>query len=774
MWLSSLIAFLFLLPSLAFAQTFPVWTPQSGPYTPPTPSRIIYYVNTVSGSDSLNGLSVDNAFKTINKAMTVNSNWVGRGVRIIGTPGVIIREKVNVNGGGTTATWPTSEADRSYITPYDNVSVIIDKSGTSDLTGFGSNAWTVHSGSIYKATYSVDDSNPDTPIRLRSVLGIAAVVIDNNFKTYKPVASLAGVVSEGQWYFDKPTLTLYVWTPASIGDPDDHDVILVDQENSGDNYSCVSLPTNAKYITIEGLTERGASGPGIISFGYQTYVPANNNFDNNVIVFNGKGGIVASNQTNSKIRYNYIYGNIMKAWPRGMWSSSCTSWGGWPSAMGGAANDNVQYKGNIVRDNGGEGSLNYSSSAGNIWEENIFVDNFSVNIYIDRHPNSIVRNNLVYSSGQKLSDMRNDCGAYPEESRFLCGTWGDGIVFSNEAVSSNKARNLKVYNNLVVNMLRGISMYPDYDTDVYNDDIFNNTIVVATVDPYTSQLWRQVTSPSGILLRNTYATNVNSNVKNNVIIAAGDNAVLLDYLSSGQTDAGVSIDNNIYYYTGASSTPFKYKGTKYSWANWKTQSSKDSGSAYADPGLTGTNWAYPIVAIPDPFAGTSILLETGIVDNNFKAADNTSITIDTGVTQTLFSADFNNTSRPQGLAWDKGAFEYNGQGGTDPPGPPGPGAPIALAANPYLIFANQVTWNPVDNATSYNIYWSTTVGVTKATGTKITGATSPYTHLGLVGNKPYYYVVTAVNANGESVDSAEITASPKYTIGTPAGTGAWR
>ena len=71
-----------------------------------------------------------------------------------------------------------------------------------------------------------------------------------------------------------------------------------------------------------------------------------------------------------------------------------------------------------------------------------------------------------------------------------------------------------------------------------------------------------------------------------------------------------------------------------------------------------------------------------------------------------------------------------------------------------------VTWNAVVDATSYNIYYGTTAGVTTTTGTKVTGATSPSTVSGLTDGTTYYFVVTAVNAGGESVISSEASAKP--------------
>jgi len=74
-----------------------------------------------------------------------------------------------------------------------------------------------------------------------------------------------------------------------------------------------------------------------------------------------------------------------------------------------------------------------------------------------------------------------------------------------------------------------------------------------------------------------------------------------------------------------------------------------------------------------------------------------------------------------------------------------------------------ISWDSVSGATSYNIYWSTSSGVTKGTGTKISNATSPYTHTDLTNDTTYYYVVTAENSYGESDESSEVSATPSAT-----------
>lgn len=82
-----------------------------------------------------------------------------------------------------------------------------------------------------------------------------------------------------------------------------------------------------------------------------------------------------------------------------------------------------------------------------------------------------------------------------------------------------------------------------------------------------------------------------------------------------------------------------------------------------------------------------------------------------------------------------------------------------------------ISWNAVAGATSYNLYWSTATGVTTA-NTKITGVTSPYRHsrltatpTWLAANTPYFYIVTAANANGESNPSGQATATTSLTDG---------
>lgn len=78
-----------------------------------------------------------------------------------------------------------------------------------------------------------------------------------------------------------------------------------------------------------------------------------------------------------------------------------------------------------------------------------------------------------------------------------------------------------------------------------------------------------------------------------------------------------------------------------------------------------------------------------------------------------------------------------------------------------------LSWNNVPGATSYSIYWSNSPGVTKSTGTRISGIVTPYIHSGLTNGIPYYYVITASNSQGESSESAMAVATPTQTTPPP-------
>jgi uncharacterized protein (DUF2141 family) len=114
-----------------------------------------------------------------------------------------------------------------------------------------------------------------------------------------------------------------------------------------------------------------------------------------------------------------------------------------------------------------------------------------------------------------------------------------------------------------------------------------------------------------------------------------------------------------------------------------------------------------------------------------------------------------------GFVWLLALAGCGGGRGDDTPAPNNqpPAAPtgvVAAAGNAEVT----ITWPAVAGATSYTLYWSTSAGVTKSNGTQLAGVTTPYVHDGCSNATTYYYVLTASNANGESADSSQVSATP--------------
>ncbi|MEM3484076.1 MAG: fibronectin type III domain-containing protein [Candidatus Methanomethyliaceae archaeon] len=71
-----------------------------------------------------------------------------------------------------------------------------------------------------------------------------------------------------------------------------------------------------------------------------------------------------------------------------------------------------------------------------------------------------------------------------------------------------------------------------------------------------------------------------------------------------------------------------------------------------------------------------------------------------------------------------------------------------------------ISWQPSEGAVSYNLYWGTAPGLKPETANMFAGVAPPFVHTGLTNGVTYYYVVTAVNSEGESEPSSEVSGTP--------------
>lgn len=138
------------------------------------------------------------------------------------------------------------------------------------------------------------------------------------------------------------------------------------------------------------------------------------------------------------------------------------------------------------------------------------------------------------------------------------------------------------------------------------------------------------------------------------------------------------------------------------------------------------------------------------------------VTLTNGTKIANVSSPFVHTSLPAGATYYYVVTAVNAGGESSASaqvsGTTTPATPTGVTATAGY---NQITvsWPAVTGASSYNIYWSTTSGVTTS-GTKISGVTSPYTVTSLSSSTTYFYVVTAVSAGGESGVSNQVSATP--------------
>ena len=104
------------------------------------------------------------------------------------------------------------------------------------------------------------------------------------------------------------------------------------------------------------------------------------------------------------------------------------------------------------------------------------------------------------------------------------------------------------------------------------------------------------------------------------------------------------------------------------------------------------------------------------------------------------------------------------------------GPPTGVLATFNNASSATVSWNPVLDATSYNVYYSKLSGVSKTVNQGMVNTTdTSYTFEGaekLDVDTPYYFVVTALKKKTESVDSLQVSAI-YATFGQADLTGTW-
>src|SRR3972149_4804195 len=283
----------------------------------------------------------------------------------------------------------------------------------------------------------------------------------------------------------------------------------------------------------------------------------------------------------------------------------------------------------------------------------------------------------------------------PIDCTTICGSTVSANVYDSGGtyITSCGPWNCADHSGTITGISAGINrMITVSGKDSSNRIIYNGQITGVTID-------KDQTTNAGQATMTYVANDTTAPTDGSLSASAGNSQVSLSW--SGFSDSGSGLGSYKLVYS-TSSTPSSCSSGTQIWTG--------TGTSYTHTGLTNGSTYYYRVCATDNAGNTS----SGATANGTPTSS--------GGTTTTGSAP----SAPTGISASAG----NGQ--------------------------VSISWSSVSGATSYNIYWSTTSGVTKTSGTKLTGATSPYTHTGRTNGTTYYYVVTAVNSYGESGESRQV------------------
>jgi len=111
-----------------------------------------------------------------------------------------------------------------------------------------------------------------------------------------------------------------------------------------------------------------------------------------------------------------------------------------------------------------------------------------------------------------------------------------------------------------------------------------------------------------------------------------------------------------------------------------------------------------------------------------------------------------------------GASADSSEVSATPQGATAPQPPTGLGATPGNAQVS-LSWTASSGATTYNVKRATVTGGPYTTVGSPVGTS--FTNTGLTNGTTYFYVVTAVNASGESGNSAEVSATPQAVAPAP-------
>jgi len=210
---------------------------------------------------------------------------------------------------------------------------------------------------------------------------------------------------------------------------------------------------------------------------------------------------------------------------------------------------------------------------------------------------------------------------------------------------------IQIFNNVIVNPWTsdGAIRISSMSGNINNSEVYNNSI------------WTEHSSGIRIVASGSYGTQNNVKIKGNIVYNInsgehGDMQLAIALPDDMTKCSNPQVDNNNYY--TKTSNNFYYGGSSHTWAQWQPAGyDTHSLGPSSDPKYTNASQSTHDVTLQ----ATSPCIDT----------------FPTGQAPTnLFTADITGLFRPQGLAWDIGAYEY--AAAQPPPDTTPPSAPTGL------------------------------------------------------------------------------------------------
>jgi Right handed beta helix region/Protein of unknown function (DUF1565) len=418
----------------------------------------------------------------------------------------------------------------------------------------------------------------------------------------RPLERVTGALREGTWSLEPASGLLHVWAFGGAN-PASQEVIIINTSEDSDTETGIYMDNDGSgdgvgNVVFDGFVHQGAeTAVWGANFGRSGKQNSGLTLKNCEIAFNWQYALRLNGWKGASVEGCNIHNNGLVHFP-------VTKDINWPHAIIGWDGDDVTVQGSKIHDNYGEGVGPYTGCSNWKVVGNEVYDNFSVNIYIDTSDGDmLVDGNLVYNTGKNGTGYKLS---------------PDGIRIANEGAdlakpgdkdfdSTPNIYNVTVTNNIVLGVGPGVTAfnYGNGPSFLQNSTIANNTVLAV----------------AGFGGADTDAIYVNPG--DNVTVA--NNIVYGGKISLGDGNAGnkggIKAQNNLV----ADSSKLNTFG--------------------ANVTVTGTLYGDPMFVLGTGFKADAYHLKAG------------SLARDAGVNISAAPKDFAGIGRPQGNAFDLGAFE---------------------------------------------------------------------------------------------------------------------